>query len=151
MSQSLSRIWLPIVFSTKERRCYLQNAEIREEMWRMLGYHAKAFGCPPARVGGWHDHTHILCGLARTKSVADLIESLKTETSKWVKHRAHDLPDFHWQNGYGVFSVSQSLVDPLIAYIDQQEEHHRRMTYQKEFRLLCAKHGVEIDERYVWE
>ncbi len=114
MPQSLARIWLHIVFSTKERRAYLQNADIRDEMFRMLGYHAKEAGCPPARVGGWIDHVHVLCGLSRTVTVAQLVEVMKRETSKWAKRRAADLSTFHWQNGYGAFSVSQSIVEPVI-------------------------------------
>ena len=151
MSQSLARIWLHIVFSTCERRAYLQDAELREEMFRMLGHHAKEAGCPPARVGGWSDHVHVLCGLSRTVTVAQLVEVLKTETSKWIKQRAADLGLFHWQNGYGAFSVSQSNVDQVIDYIDRQPEHHGQMTFQDEFRVLCAKHKMEIDERYAWD
>jgi hypothetical protein len=117
----------------------------------MLGHHAKEAGCPPARVGGWIDHVHILCGLSRTITVAELIEVLKRETSKWIKQRAMDLGTFHWQNGYGAFSVSQSNVDQVIAYIDRQQEHHRRMTFQEEFRMMCSKYHIEIDERYVWD
>jgi putative transposase len=151
MPQSLARIWLHIVFSTKERRAYLQNADLREEMFRMLGHHAKEAGCPPAHIGGWIDHVHLLCGLSRTVTVAELVEVLKRETSKWVKQRAADLDTFHWQNGYGAFSVSQSSVDQVIHYVDRQPEHHKRMTFQDEFRSLCAKHNVDIDERYVWD
>ena len=151
MPQSLAHIWLHVVFSTKERRAHLQNPEIREEMFCMLGHLAKQAGCPPARVGGWSDHVHVLCGLARTITVAKLVEELKTETSKWAKQRAPDLGTFRWQNGYGAFSVSQSLVDPVVGYIEGQPDHHRRMTFQEEFRLICAKHAIDIDERYVWD
>jgi REP element-mobilizing transposase RayT len=151
MPQSLARIWLHITFSTKERWRYLKNDDIRDEMFRMLGHHANEAGCPPARVGGWIDHVHVLCGLSRTITVAELVEVLKRETSKWIKTRAADLETFHWQNGYGAFSVSQSLVGRVIKYIDGQAEHHKVMTYQDEFRALCARHGVEIDERYVWD
>ena len=117
----------------------------------MLGHHANEAGCIPARIGGWIDHVHVLCGLARTITVAQLIEVLKRETSKWVKQRAVDLSTFHWQNGYGVFSVSQSNVDQVIEYIDRQSEHHGQMTFQDEFRTICKKHNIEIDERYVWD
>jgi putative transposase len=151
MPQSLARIWLHIVFSTKGRRAYLQNDDHRDEMFRMLGYHAKEADCPPARVGGWIDHVHVLCGLSRTATVAELVEVLKRETSKWAKQRTADLDIFHWQNGYGVFSVSQSNVDQVIEYIDRQADHHRRMTFQEEFRVICAKHNIPIDERYVWD
>jgi putative transposase len=151
MPQSLSRIWLHIVFSTKERRAFLQNADIRNEMFKMLGHYAKENGCQPARVGGWIDHVHILCGLARTVTVADLIEALKRETSKWIKQRAADLSLFYWQNGYGVFSVSECLLDQVIDYINRQSVHHARMTFQDEFRAICQKHKIDIDERYVWD
>jgi putative transposase len=151
MPQSLARIWLHIVFSTKERRAYLQNEEIRNEMFRMLGHHANEAGCQSARVGGWIDHVHLLCGLSRTVTVAQLIEVLKRETSKWIKKRAADLDIFGWQNGYGAFSVSPSNVDQVVEYIDRQPKHHGGMTFQKEFRIICAKHGIEIDERYAWE
>jgi len=79
------------------------------------------------------------------------VEHLKVETSKWVKTRAPDLGLFHWQAGYGAFSVSQSLVESVIAYIDRQAEHHRKATFQEEFRTICKKHGIEIDERHVWD
>ena len=151
MPQSLSRIWLHVAFSTMDRRPYLQEAEVRDEMFRMLGHHARQCGCPPACVGGWIDHVHVLCGLSRTVTVAKLVEVLKRETSKWVKGRSAGLGSFHWQNGYGAFSVSESLLDHVTAYIDRQQEHHRRMTFQEEFRALCAKHGIAVDERYVWD
>jgi len=151
MPQSLARIWLHIVFSTKERWAFLRDEAIREEMFRMLGYHAKEVDCPSACVGGWIDHVHVLCGLARTVTVAELVEVLKRETSKWIKKRSSDLNAFHWQNGYGAFSVSQSNVESVIGYIQQQGEHHGRMTFQDEFRAICGKHRIEIDERYVWD
>ncbi|MCE5267304.1 MAG: transposase [Planctomycetaceae bacterium] len=151
MSQSLARIWLHIVFSTKERKAYLQNEEIRSESFRMLGYHANEAGCPPALVGGWIDHVHVLCGLARTITVAQLVEVLKRETSKWLKDRAVDLGAFTWQHGYGAFSVSPSNVEQVINYIQRQPEHHDRMTFQDEFRAICARHKIDVDERYVWD
>jgi REP element-mobilizing transposase RayT len=151
MPQSLARIWLHITFSTDGRRAYLQNPDVREEMFRMLSHHAQEVNCPPARSGGWIDHVHILCGLARTITVAKLVEHLKVETSKWAKRRAPDLANFHWQAGYGAFSVSQSMVENVVAYIDGQAEHHRETTFQEEFRAVCKKHGIEIDERYVWD
>jgi hypothetical protein len=80
-----------------------------------------------------------------------LVETLKRETSKWAKCRPSNLGTFHWQSGYGAFSVSQSMVGRVVAYLDQQAEHHRRVTFQDEFRAMCVKHGIEIDERYVWD
>jgi REP element-mobilizing transposase RayT len=103
------------------------------------------------RVGGAEDHVHILCRLSKTLDIATLIRELKRESSKWIKEENPLLADFYRQNGYGAFSVSPSHVEALIAYIINQEEHHRRETFQDEFRRLCKKYGVAIDERYVWD
>lgn len=151
MPQSLSRVWLHIVFSTKNRQTFLRDENLREEMFRMLAHHANETGCPSVKVGGWIDHVHILCGLSRTVTIAQLLEVLKRETSKWAKQRDATWSGFYWQGGYGAFSVSQSLLDQVIEYIERQPEHHQRLSFQDEFRALCAKHGVEIDERYVWD
>jgi REP element-mobilizing transposase RayT len=103
------------------------------------------------RVGGTEDHVHIVCRLSKTLDVSTLIRELKRESSKWIKGERPELADFYWQNGYGAFSVSPSHVAALIEYIINQEEHHRRETFQDEFRRLCKKYGVSIDERYVWD
>ena len=151
MPQSLSQVWLHIVFSTKNRQTFLQNADFRDEMFRMLSHHVEEIGCFPKRSGGWIDHVHIVCGLARTVTIAKLVEHVKTETSKWAKKTSNGVPAFTWQAGYGVFSVSQSNLDAVIDYVDRQEEHHKRQSFQDEFRELCLKHEIEIDERYVWD
>jgi REP element-mobilizing transposase RayT len=103
------------------------------------------------RVGGTEDHVHILCRLSKTIDVATLIRELKRESSKWIKEQNPRLADFSWQKGYGAFSVSPSHVPALIEYILNQEEHHRRETFQDEYRRLCKKYGVDIDERYCWD
>jgi REP element-mobilizing transposase RayT len=89
--------------------------------------------------------------LSRTITVAKLVENIKTSTSKWIKTQGANYRGFFWQSGYGAFSVSESQKDKVKRYIDRQEEHHRRWTFQDEYRELCAKHEVEIDERYVWD
>ncbi len=151
MPQSLSQVWLHIVFSTKERRAFLQNPELRDEMFRMLSHHVEQAGCFPKLSGGWIDHVHVVCGLARTVTIAQLVEHLKTETSKWAKKPPHGVSGFTWQAGYGAVSVSQSNLTQVLRYVEQQEKHHRKKTYQDEFRELCQKHEIEIDERYVWD
>jgi putative transposase len=151
MPQSLAQIWLHIVFSTKERRPFLRDDEIREEMFRMLSHHVGKVGCHPLKSGGWHDHVHVVCGLGRTISVAKLVEEIKTETSKWAKDRSPALATFTWQAGYGAFSVSQSNVPQVLTYVEHQPDHHRDVSYQDEFRKLCLLHQLPIDERYVWD
>jgi REP-associated tyrosine transposase len=151
MPQSLSRVWLHIVFSTKDRQPLLRDEQLREEMFKMLGHVANELDCLSGGVGGWEDHVHLLCGLSRTVTIAELVETLKKETSKWAKDRAPQWHRFYWQNGYGAFSVSQSLVGQVQAYIKRQKEHHSTQSFQVEFRMLCDRHGVAIDERYVWD
>ena len=151
MSQSLAQIYLHIVFSTKERRPFLQDRTIREETHHYLGGTCNDLGCPILCVGGVADHVHLLCRLGRTIAVADLVQGLKRESSKWLKTKAADLADFYWQNGYGAFSISPRHVEPLRQYIAKQEEHHRMESFQDEFRRLLTKYGLEWDERYVWD
>jgi putative transposase len=151
MPQSFAQIYLHLVFSTKERRPFLQDAAIRDEAHRYLGGTCNNLGCPVLRVGGVADHVHVLCLLGRTISVADLVKELKRESSKWAKTKADALGEFYWQNGYGAFSVSPGHVELVRNYIVNQEEHHRQVTFQDEFRRLLTKYGVEWDERYVWD
>lgn len=151
MPQSLARVWLHLVFSTKERRAYLQQEWFREEMFRMLSHHVEQAGCIPVRAGGWIDHVHLVCGLSRTVTIAQLVESVKTETSRWAKKSPHSISTFSWQSGYGAFSVSQSNLQKVVEYVENQVEHHRVKSFQDEFRDLCVKHEIEIDERYVWD
>ncbi len=107
--------------------------------------------CPSLQVGVVEDHVHILCNLHRTIAIAKLVEEIKTSSSVRIKEEGPELHDFHWQNGYGVFSVSQSNAPTVKAYVANQEEHHRRMTFQDEYRAMLNRHGIEFDERYVWD
>lgn len=151
MSQSLAQIYLHIVFSTKDRRAYLQDASLRAELHNYLGGTCNTLDCPVIRVGGVADHVHILCRFGKTIKVADFVRELKRDSSKWLKTKSPSLDDFHWQKGYGAFSVSPSHVEALRRYIGNQEEHHRTESFQDEFRRLLRKYQVEYDERYVWD
>jgi REP element-mobilizing transposase RayT len=151
MPQSLSNILVHIVFSTKNREPFLKEADVRDEMHRMLGGISRGLDCPPVRIGGTADHVHLLARQARTISLADWVKELKRASSVWIKEREPLLALFHWQAGYGAFSVSQSQSPRVENYIERQEEHHRTITYQDELRELLRKHEVEFDERYVWD
>jgi putative transposase len=151
MSQSLVQIYVHIVFSTKHRRPFLKDKEFRERTHAYLAGICKNIGCPALIVGGVEDHVHLLCRLGKRIAVADFIRDLKRDSSKWVKEERTDLSEFHWQSGYGAFSISPGHVEALKRYIANQEEHHRQETFQDEFRRLCEKYGLEIDERYVWD
>lgn len=151
MSQSLAQTYLHIVFSTKDRRPLLQDRSLREEAHRYLGGTCKNLDCPVLRVGGVADRMHILCRLGRTITVAHLVKELKRESSHRLKAKAAALADFYWQNGYGAFSVIPGHGEAVRAYVANQEDHHRRVTFQDEFRRLLTKYGLEWDERFVWD
>lgn len=139
MPQSLTQVWLHVVFSTKDRRSYLQNETFRREMFRMLSHHVKESGCVSASVGGYVDHVHLLVGLSRTITMAKLVEQVKTETSKWAKSCEGGTARFSWQSGYGAFSVSHSNRGAVDTYIRGQPEHHTRLSYKDEFRKMCEQ------------
>ena len=151
MSQSLSQIYLHLVFSTKHRQPFLRDEALRAEMHKYLGGACRDLKCPSLVVGGVEDHVHILCRLSKTMAVSDLLAELKRESSKWIKTKDAKLSKFYWQDGYGAFSISPSHVDALKQYIANQAEHHRRESFQDEFRRLLRKYELECDERYVWD
>jgi REP element-mobilizing transposase RayT len=147
MPQSLSLVIVHLVFSTKNRvPCLTQ--QITEELYPYLATISRNAGCECYRIGGMPDHVHLAIRLSRTVTIADLVEELKTTSSKWLKSRS---PHFAWQRGYGVFSIAVRDLEALIAYIDDQDRHHRNDTFQDELRGLLATYGIEYDERYVWD
>ena len=150
MAQSLARIVVHVIFSTKARTRCLVPA-VRGELYAFSGTVLKSIDCPPIQIGGTDDHVHVLCALSKNLSAAKLVEEVKKPTSRWLKTKGAAFSGFHWQNGYGVFSVSQSAVARTAAYILGQEEHHREVTFQEEYRRFLKKYGVEYDERYVWD
>ena len=111
MPQSLAQVYLHLVFSTKDRRPFLQDTDLRNEMHNYLGGICNGLACPILRVGGVADHVHLLCRLGRSIAIADLIKELKRESSKWIKTKSPSLANFHWQNGYGAFSIGPGHVD----------------------------------------
>jgi len=149
--QSLSQIYLHVVFSTKERRPLLQDHAACEAMHKCLAKVSNELGCPCLEAGGVEDHVHVLSRLAKTLSVSDFIKELKRATSAWVKDEFPKLQAFYWQAGYGAFSASPSHVDALQEYIRNQKQHHRNESFQDEFRRLLRKYEIEFDERYVWD
>nr|VFK62899.1 MAG: REP element-mobilizing transposase RayT [Candidatus Kentron sp. UNK] len=151
MPQSLSSLYVHSVFSVKNRNPFLKDAEIRRETRVFPGGVAKKLECPPIIVGGTEDHVHLLCRLSRIISQADYVKELKRVSTIWIKKREPALVTFAWQRGYGAFSVSISNLDSVRKYIAEQEEHHKKLSFQDEYRALLRKHGIEWDERYVWE
>jgi len=150
MPQSLARILVHLVFSTKDRARVLTPV-LQTELHPYLAVVLRDNGCPSLQVGGMDDHVHLIFGLSRTLTVAQVVETVKTNSSKWIKTKGPELAGFHWQGGYGAFSVSQSKADEVVRYIQGQAEHHRILTFQEEFRKFLERHQVPYDERYVWD
>ena len=150
MPQSLSLVIIHVIFSTKDRHPFLDQ-DTRPKLHAYLATVARNIGCEAYRVGGVADHVHLAIRLSRTVTIADLVQDLKTSSSKWVKAQSPDLATFSWQRGYGCFSVGPSGLEPLRAYIDDQEKHHETRTFQDEFRIFLKKYGVEYNEAYVWD
>ncbi|HSB08930.1 MAG TPA: IS200/IS605 family transposase [Blastocatellia bacterium] len=150
MPQSLSSILVHLVFSTKNREPLIAG-EVEIELHRYLATVFRELESPSLLIGGTEDHIHSLFALSRTITIADLVREVKTSSSKWIKTKGTALRQFHWQSGYGAFSVGQSNVPALTQYIATQKQHHRRTSFQDEFRFLCKRYGVDIDDRYVWE
>lgn len=151
MPQSLANVLLHVVFSTKTRTPFLKTPELRGTMTGYLIGTLKNIDSPSLMVGVVEDHVHILCNLSRTTTIAKLVEELKTSSSVRIKEEGAACRDFYWQSGYGAFSVSQSNVESVRTYIANQEEHHRRVTFQDEYRRFLERHGLQWDERYVWD
>ena len=150
MPQSLSKVILHIVFSTKDREPWL-SLDVRARMHAYLATVCRDLGADVVRVGGVANHVHIVTTLPRTLSQAQLIEQAKKISSKWVKTVDVRYRGFFWQCGYGAFSVSPSQLEAVLQYVDAQEEHHRTRTFQEEYRELLHRHDVDFDERYVWD
>jgi len=151
MPQSLAKILVHAVFSTKDRRPFLGDKSLRDELHRYLGGILTKHDCQPLIVGGVADHVHLLTTLSRTGTAADMIKEVKRGSSLWLKEKTPELHDFAWQNGYGIFSIGFSQVEAVRNYIAGQEEHHRQVSFQDEFRQLLRRYEIEFDERYVWD
>lgn len=151
MPQSLAKVLVHIVFSTKNRHPFLIDRDVRKEMHAYLGGTCNNLDCRVLTVGGVADHVHILCNLSRRLSIADVVGETKRESSKWVNTKGKMLARFAWQNGYAAFSVGQSETERIRSYIAGQEEHHRKRTFADEYRAFLREYEVEYDESYVWD
>ena len=150
MSQSLSSVLVHLVFSTKNREPFI-SPTIETELHPYMATIFRELKSPSLAIDGTADHVHILFSLARVVTIADIVEEVKTSTSKWIKTKGREFRNFHWQRGYGAFSIGQSNVSTLRRYIRDQKQHHRRITFQDEYRKFLTSYGIDYDERYVWD
>ncbi len=149
MPQSLATVHLHIIFSTKERRRFLQNDEIRSRLHAYIGGICRSLDCPASHVGGATDHVHILSQLSRTMAIADLLRDVKKQSSVWMHEQG--MPEFAWQLGYAAYSVSHSQTPKVRAYIADQMNHHEHTDFKDELRAFAAAHDQPLDERYAWD
>jgi REP element-mobilizing transposase RayT len=150
MPQSLVSLHIHLVFSTKNRESLI-TSELAPRLYGYLGGIARGADSPLIAIGGVADHVHILVSLGRQTCIADLVRDLKANSSGWVHDTFPDCSEFAWQAGYGAFAVSKSNVEAVKAYLVKQEEHHRKQTFQDEYREFLRRHEIEWNEKYVWD
>ena len=144
MSHSYCSNYVHIVFSTKERRPLIRE---KDRTWKYIAAIATGMKVSTVAIGGMNDHLHMLIALPSKMDVAKVINTVKVNSSRWMKPQ---VPSFAWQRGYGAFSVSASLVPAVVRYIENQERLHARRDFESEFLELLRKHGVEFDPKYVF-
>ena len=150
MPQSLAKIFIHLIFSTKDRRPLIPD-EVRPELHRYIGGILRECDSTLVEAGSVKDHIHVLFELSRKQSISEIVEAVKTGTSRWMKKQPAELGDFQWQAGYGAFSVSMSNLLEVQEYIRGQKEHHEKKTYQDELRAFLKRYEIAYDERYVWD
>jgi putative transposase len=150
MPQSLAKIYVHLVFSTKHREPCLLD-ELKTDLHAYIGGTLNGLGSMPVEINSEPDHLHALFLLSRTTPLSEIIGTLKTSSNNWLRGKGAHLAQFHWQGGYGAFSVSHSGVKEVRAYIRDQKEHHKRISFQDEFRAFFRRYEVEHDEKYMWD
>lgn len=150
MAQSLASILIHIIFSTKNRQ-RLIHPEIAQELHSYMAGISRAHESQIHEIGGIEDHVHLLVSLPRTLTLSKLIENIKKGSSKWIKTKGNVYSDFAWQNGYGAFSIGRSAYENLRKYIQNQRDHHKKVSFEDEFRGFLKKYHIDYDEKYIWD
>ncbi len=150
MPQSLARLHVHLVFSTKNRDPLITDG-VRGSLHAYMATVLQNLGCAPVLINSMEDHIHLLFDLARTVAVSHVVEDVKKSSSKWIKTQGEVFATFAWQAGYGAFAVSESMVETVRNYVANQAEHHRKRTFQDELREFYKRHRIVFDERYIWD
>lgn len=150
MAQSISSILVHVVFSTKNRTPWLAESW-RDRLHGYLGGIVRGFESDLLAINSVPDHVHLLLPLPRTECIADMVKEIKTGATWWIQKKNKGLSGFQWQAGYGAFSISPSHRRALEKYIGNQAEHHRKVSFQEEYRRLLKKYEIQFDERYLWD
>jgi REP element-mobilizing transposase RayT len=150
MGHTYASLLTHCIFSTKDRQPQITQ-QIAPDLFAYMGGVVRSIGGVALSINGVADHAHLLLSLPPTIAIAEAMRLVKANSSKWVHERWPERRMFAWQSGYGAFSVSRSNQEAVLAYIASQEEHHRTMTFQEEFVAFLKRHGIDYDERYVWQ
>src|SRR4029077_16456136 len=150
MPQSLAKTLVHLVFSTKNREPILTDS-VRGPLCAYVSGVLRDLDSHPIAINAWRDHVHVLFVLSKNHSLSQIVMEVKRATSKWIKTQGTEFAKFHWQNGYGTFSIGQSGVDEVKTYIADQAKHHQVKSFEDEFRAFLKRYQVEFDERYVWD
>ena len=148
MAHSYSALYVHLVFATKGRLALLSDAKTRMDMHSYLGGICKDLGCPTFIVGGVADHVHIVANQGRTIAIAHTVQELKKASICWMKDNGH--MKFGWQDGYGAFSFGKDDLPRLVQYVGNQEEHHKKVSLDDEYRALLIEAGIPFDDKYLW-
>ena len=150
MANTYTSLHYHIVFSTKTRERWI-TSDIEQRIWAYLGGIAKENKMTPIQIGGVEDHVHLLLGASPILAPSKIAQLIKGGSSSWIHDTFPQLKSFAWQDGYGAFTVSKSNAPEVAAYIQDQRGHHRVKSFQEEYRVLLQRHGIEYDERYLWD
>ena len=150
MANTFTCLHYHTIFSTKNREPWLRT-DVQERVWAYLGGIARENKLTPLLIGGIEDHIHILLGMPPTMAVSEALKRIKGGSSGWIKSTFAGCQGFGWQDGYAAFSLSKSQLPTVGNYIRRQPEHHRKKTFQEEYRALLDRHGIKYDERYLWD
>ena len=150
MPQSLAQLYVHLIFSSKNREPIIGDP-VHADLQAYFGGTLRELHSPAIAIGTLAEHAHLLYRQSKNISLANLVEQVKKSSSRWIKSKGSQYAQFHWQNGYGAFSVSASKLETVKQYVSNQQEHHRRVTFQEEFRRFLKEYGLKYDERYVWD
>ena len=149
MASSLVKIDVHLIFHVKTTGCNMHKDDL-PRIFQYLGGIINGLNGIPIEIGGTEDHVHLLTSLPKTMALTDFVREIKAHSSVWIKQLNHHYKQFAWQDGYGAFSVSPTLLDKTIEYIRKQEEHHKKRNFQEEYKLFLEAYGIKYDERYVF-
>jgi REP element-mobilizing transposase RayT len=150
MARTYTCLYYHVVFSTKNRERWIAQA-FENRVWDYLGGIARQNGLNPVLIGGVDDHVHLLLSIPPSIGLSEAVKQIKGGSSGWVKANFPGLGGFAWQDGYGAFTVSKSQIPEVEEYIRGQREHHRIKSFQEEYRAFLDKHGIEYNEKYLWD